>query len=674
MSEYQLIDALLTGKPYFGPVLRATQSPPVRHGYLEALVGTVARLKTMGPIKILEIGSWAGASAITWSKALEKLGRDGTVTCVDKWQPYFEEAIETGSHYRKMNQAARDGKIFNLFLHNIRAANVSHMVNHHVGDARDILPALPGSSYDIVYIDGSHAYEAVRADIREGKRLVRDGGIVCGDDLELKKTQVDPAEHLAALNLNKDFVESSKGAMHYHPGVTEAVAVEFGEVSSWEGVWAIRSLGSQWIGVEIDSRPIEIPCHVDSPDKLENSRAQIVGATDGFNLIQLNDRFFAAAKQLGPINLLVECVGERDLAPIIFIGESLDAVRSKVLAFERKTAVPHIELIEEFGCYNLVKADDRFLAVTKKLGRLELFSERLGERELPPILFVADSIDEVRKKTLVFEKQSSLPVQLQEGLAGSAAHVSAVAPESSSEPYLVATDYQGFNLVACNPKFFAVPMALGPVDFRDVDLRKRMIGEGSLLEAPTLDAARLAVDSLLHRQSLHGRLPDLENQPQGLVAGRKALEAQLTAVDVLVAELREKYSSLTEHQSNISLRISQLEKDTEARFIVDEATTHESRLEQTVLAEQQAKALAHVTQRQAEIEAYLAAQQASIERTVAHVGQRSEAGRKTLGAQLTAVDVLVAELREKYSSLTEHQSNISLRISQLEKDTEARFI
>src|SRR6266508_4974616 len=100
MSENQLIEALLTGKPYFGSAMRAMQGPPARHRYLSALITVLSKLKPQGHIHILEIGSWAGASAITWAKAIQKLQRNGKVTCVDHWQPYFDERLETAPHYR----------------------------------------------------------------------------------------------------------------------------------------------------------------------------------------------------------------------------------------------------------------------------------------------------------------------------------------------------------------------------------------------------------------------------------------------------------------------------------------------------------------------------------------------------------------------------------------------
>jgi len=401
MSKLQLIHALLTDKPYFGPAMRALQGPAIRHRYLSAIVGVLSHSISRGKISILEIGSWAGASAVTWAKSIQDLGREGKVICVDQWQPYFDEGLENAPHYRAMNEAAEDNKIFKLFLHNLRTTHVSHMVDYLIGDTGTVLLKLPNSEFDIVYIDGSHVFDIARTDVKEAKRLIRDGGIVCGDDLELQRTEVDDEEHRAAVGLKKDFVYSSKAAAYYHPGVTEAVALEFGEVSSWEGVWAARKLGSQWAKVEVDTATVQTPDHIKNASEAEEERCasvEIVDGTNDFHLVKIGKRFLAVAKQLGPTELLAERLGERELAPLLFLGESLGAVRQRALAFEKETAVPSVELIDEIYQYNIVKAGDRFIAVAKELGPVNLFRERIGERDLPPLVLVATNLIDLRDR------------------------------------------------------------------------------------------------------------------------------------------------------------------------------------------------------------------------------------------------------------------------------------
>ena len=54
--------------------------------------------------------------------------------------------------------------------------------------------------YDVVFIDADHTYGPVRKDITESLRLIKDGGIICGDDLNLQFHEVDKNN----AKLNKD--------------------------------------------------------------------------------------------------------------------------------------------------------------------------------------------------------------------------------------------------------------------------------------------------------------------------------------------------------------------------------------------------------------------------------------------------------------------------------------
>jgi hypothetical protein len=124
---------------------------------------------------------------------------------------------------------------------------------------------------------------------------------------------------------------------------------------------------------------------------------ELVGETGGFNLVRVGKRFLAVAKSLGPTELMVERLGDRELQPLVFIEKSLREVRDKVTRFERENAFPEIKLIEEVDNYNIVAAGNRFVAVAKKLGPVDLFRERLGERDLPPFILTAPDLPTLRQ-------------------------------------------------------------------------------------------------------------------------------------------------------------------------------------------------------------------------------------------------------------------------------------
>ncbi|MBK9218228.1 MAG: class I SAM-dependent methyltransferase [Uliginosibacterium sp.] len=50
------------------------------------------------------------------------------------------------------------------------------------------LPKFSPRQFDFIYVDGSHYYKEAQEDISLCKELLKDGGIMCGDDLELLPT------------------------------------------------------------------------------------------------------------------------------------------------------------------------------------------------------------------------------------------------------------------------------------------------------------------------------------------------------------------------------------------------------------------------------------------------------------------------------------------------------
>lgn len=322
MSYRRLAEAMLQGRPYFGPALRALQGPPERHKYIRPVVNAVARNAT-GPIEILEIGSWAGASAISWAAALKELGLQGHVSCVDAWLPYFDLEKEKGGHYERMNRAAESGMIYKLFQHNVSCSGFAGTIEAKVGGSRQVLPGLAGRGFDVIYVDGSHALGDVVFDVREAKRLIRPRGIICGDDLELQLRDLDPGELETAAGSGQDYVLSTSRGVSYHPGVTLAVAREFGEVSAWDGFWAARFSG-KWRKVVLDLAGSELPAHVAS------AAIKMEADTPAYHLISSQGRYFALAKQLGPPDVAAEFLGDEDLPPLVLTGSTLEEIRQKV--------------------------------------------------------------------------------------------------------------------------------------------------------------------------------------------------------------------------------------------------------------------------------------------------------------------------------------------------------
>ncbi len=64
----------------------------------------------------------------------------------------------------------------------------------------------------------------------------------------------------------------------------------------------------------------------------------------------------------------------------------------------RKKDDDTVRLIGETNGYNIVRSGARFIAVAKSLGKIDLFEDKFGEREIEPIILVGNSEEELRKR------------------------------------------------------------------------------------------------------------------------------------------------------------------------------------------------------------------------------------------------------------------------------------
>jgi predicted O-methyltransferase YrrM len=248
--EYRYYEyCLANNKVYFGKILWAKQGIPIRYTYIQQMVRDLSRNRAGRPITVMEIGSWAGGSAMSLAEAIKRYNQGhGLVICVDPWKPYFESfQLKEDPAYQIMTEALEKEQIFDLFLHNIKAAGHDDIVRTCRGTAKDIVPLFGDALFDLIYLDGDHAYEKVVADLQGCMRLVAPGGILCGDDLELQISQVD--RKYAWANRHMDYINDPRTGEKFHPGVTTAINEYLGEVTAWEGFWAMRRSANIWQGV-----------------------------------------------------------------------------------------------------------------------------------------------------------------------------------------------------------------------------------------------------------------------------------------------------------------------------------------------------------------------------------------------------------------------------------------
>jgi predicted O-methyltransferase YrrM len=263
MKEF--IDVMFPNEPIFPDGIAGKQGFLLRHLWMVTAVSLKADVPA--PLKLLEIGSWVGFSALTWAEAIRMyVPKMGTILCVDPWVQYLPEGDRAkATHYQGMHQAGMLDIAYSLFRHNIGVRSGPVRIDHFRGRSREVLPYLADRHFDIVFIDGAHGYEDVKFDIAEARRLVKDGGFICGDDLELQMHEIDPA--FAHAHKEEDYLHEPKTGKAFHPGVAIAVAEAFGPVSSYTGFWIIQAKGKAYEPVVFTITKTFIPTHFDEKYK-----------------------------------------------------------------------------------------------------------------------------------------------------------------------------------------------------------------------------------------------------------------------------------------------------------------------------------------------------------------------------------------------------------------------
>ena len=241
----------LLGRPYFGIWLGSSQGNPFRHKYLSKSIDVlIAGVHADGhppesaKVRVLEIGAYAGASAIVWGLAVKgHKVKHAEVYSVDPWDSYLDLERNRRIRYRMMDVALANGRIFELFRENIEAAGLSTVCIPIKGTSAEAMASFDKESLDLIYIDGDHHVDAVKADLQRAVPLLKEGGLLCGDDLEIQLADIDAG--FARRNVDSDMAVDPATGVAYHPGVTIAVADFFGRrIACYEGYWVVRKTGT----------------------------------------------------------------------------------------------------------------------------------------------------------------------------------------------------------------------------------------------------------------------------------------------------------------------------------------------------------------------------------------------------------------------------------------------
>lgn len=134
-----MIRFLAGNEPYFGGQTQGVQGSAIRHPFMAAAVSLLGR--TGRRVRLLEVGSYAGFSALTWAEAIETFcPQGGDLLCVDPWLGYYDEKVLAVADSKGTSQdglvAMSDdrhmGFVYELFRHNISFVNRDKVTIRHI--------------------------------------------------------------------------------------------------------------------------------------------------------------------------------------------------------------------------------------------------------------------------------------------------------------------------------------------------------------------------------------------------------------------------------------------------------------------------------------------------------------------------------------------------------------
>lgn len=138
------------------------------------------------PRRIIEVGTWKGASAIGMARLAKDHGLDVEIVCIDTWLGALEFWMSHDDPNRYGSLKMRHGypNVYYTFIANVilsgHSDSITPFPQTSLNGARWL--SLQGLHADLIYIDGSHEEADVLADVVAFWQVLRPGGVIFGDD------------------------------------------------------------------------------------------------------------------------------------------------------------------------------------------------------------------------------------------------------------------------------------------------------------------------------------------------------------------------------------------------------------------------------------------------------------------------------------------------------------
>ncbi len=176
-------DLLFDKNPYDG--FDASAYEPDLQGWGSDHPLLLRAIELVRPTRIVEVGAWKGRSAINMAREIKRLGLNCELVCVDTWLGSPEHWLRHMAGWYE-SLAIQNGfpKLYFTFLANVVREGLTDIVTPFPStsdNAAYIFEKL-GIHFDIAYIDAAHEYEPALRDYTNYWSILREPGLLIGDD------------------------------------------------------------------------------------------------------------------------------------------------------------------------------------------------------------------------------------------------------------------------------------------------------------------------------------------------------------------------------------------------------------------------------------------------------------------------------------------------------------
>jgi predicted O-methyltransferase YrrM len=139
------------------------------------------------PIIIIEVGTWKGLSACTMADITKHHNIDARIVCVDTWlgaPEFWTWGLKDPTRGGSLNFKHGYPQVYYTFLDNVVGKGHSDVISPLPLSSNEAVNVLAYHNVvpDVIYVDASHEYDAVKNDIRQYWKLLKVGGTMIGDD------------------------------------------------------------------------------------------------------------------------------------------------------------------------------------------------------------------------------------------------------------------------------------------------------------------------------------------------------------------------------------------------------------------------------------------------------------------------------------------------------------